>query len=193
MLKKEIRANFRVLRSNLTRQQIARFEDLMLINAQQAGLPPISILMAYMAAGSRNEPDPTNIIRWLKFMSPGMLELMPRVSSSNGTMDAVIYEEGHPVSVNAFGISEPIGSEVVDPRDIDMMLIPMLAFDRQGNRVGYGKGFYDRYLLRCRPDCLKVGLSFFEPVEKISDVHPGDVRLDVCITPERIYQWPIYS
>lgn len=108
-------------------------------------------------------------------------------------MDAVIFEEGQSVSTNMFGIVEPDGNEVVEPEDIDMIIIPMLAFDRMGNRVGYGKGFYDRFLHRCKADCLKVGLSYFEPVEEISDVHAGDVRLDLCITPERVYQWPMYS
>lgn len=193
MQKKEIRAVFRQQRLNLSHQEIVRFEDLMLIQAQQAGLPPFSILMGYMADLARNEPDPTNIMRWLGFMSPGMIEVMPRIHSEGGKMDAVIFEEGQSVSTNTFGIVEPDGNEVVNPEDIDMIIIPMLAFDRMGNRVGYGKGFYDRFLHRCKADCLKVGLSYFEPVEKISDVHSGDVRLDLCITPERVYQWPTYS
>lgn len=104
-------------------------------------------------------------------------------------MDAVIFDEDQPVEFNAFGIAEPIGTELVQPEEIDLVIIPMLAFDRKGNRVGYGKGYYDRFLCRCRRDCLKVGLSFFDPVDEISDVHPGDVRLDMCLTPERIFQW----
>jgi len=192
MQKKEIRAAFRQKRSDLTHQAVTRMEDLLLIRAQQAGLPPVTMLMGYMADVSRNEPDPTNIMRWLRFMSPGMMEVMPRIHHSNGDMDAVIFEEGQTLILNPFGIAEPAGGEVVDPEEIDLIFIPMLAFDQQGYRVGYGKGYYDRFLSRCRRDCLKVGLSFFEPIEMIEDVHAGDVRLDLCITPEQVYQWPTY-
>jgi 5-formyltetrahydrofolate cyclo-ligase len=193
MQKKEIRASFRQQRLKLTLQDVSRYADLLLIMSQQAGLPPISVLMGYLADSNRNEPDPANIIRWLRFTSPGMLEVMPRIQPSGGGMDAVIFEEGQSCTFNQFGIEEPDGEDIVDPEDIDLVLVPLLAFDRKGNRVGYGKGYYDRFLHRCRKDCLKVGLSFFGPVEEISDVHPGDVRLDLCITPERVYQWPTYS
>lgn len=192
MQKKEIRAAFRQKRMDLTQQAVNRMEDLLLIQAQHAGLPSVNMLMGYMADISRNEPDPANIIRWVRFMSPAMLEVMPRIRTSDNNMDAVIFEEGQSLSRNAFGIAEPSGGELADPKEIDLIFIPMLAFDQQGYRVGYGKGYYDRFLSRCRRDCLKVGLSFFEPIEKITDVHPGDVRLDLCITPEQVYQWPTY-
>jgi len=52
--------------------------------------------------------------------------------------------------------------------------------------VGYGKGYYDRFLKRCRTDCLKVGLSYFGPVETIPEAHDADIPLDCCITPEVI-------
>jgi 5-formyltetrahydrofolate cyclo-ligase len=63
----------------------------------------------------------------------------------------------------------------------------MLAFDKQGYRVGYGKGFYDRYLKRCQPDVMKVGFSFFPPVDQIEDINANDVPLSYCITPHQIY------
>ena len=65
-----------------------------------------------------------------------------------------------------------------------LVLVPGVCFDQTGHRVGYGKGFYDRFLKTCRPGCLKVGLSYFEPVDPIDDVHDGDVRLDFIVTPE---------
>jgi 5-formyltetrahydrofolate cyclo-ligase len=193
MHKKEIRASFRQKRINLTRREVARMEDLLLIQAQQARLPNVNVLMSYMADFSRNEPDPTNLVRWLRFTSPGVTEVLPRIQPSGNDMDAVIFEEGHSVTWNQFGIAEPAGGSKLDPEEIDLILIPMLAFDLQGYRVGYGKGYYDRFLHQCRRDCLKVGLSFFEPLAEIIDLHSGDVRLDLCITPERIYQWPISS
>ena len=60
-------------------------------------------------------------------------------------------------------------------------------FDLQGNRVGYGKGYYDRFLSKCKEDVIKVGLSFLSPIDCIEDVDFFDKKLDFCITPERVY------
>ena len=70
---------------------------------------------------------------------------------------------------------------------IDLVLIPLLCFDKKGYRVGYGKGYYDRFLAECRPDVMKIGLSIFEPVDEISDVDEFDVKMDYCITPNKIW------
>ena len=88
---------------------------------------------------------------------------------------------------NDINILEPLESEVVDPQHIDLVLVPMLICDVKGSRVGYGKGYYDRYLSRCKPSCIKVGLSYFEPVARISDADEFDVPLDFCITPQKAY------
>jgi len=66
------------------------------------------------------------------------------------------------------------------------VLVPLLCFDRRGHRVGYGRGYYDRFLARCRHDCKKIGLSFFEPLAEIDDVHEGDVELNYCVTPDGV-------
>lgn len=70
-----------------------------------------------------------------------------------------------------------------------MVLIPLLAFDKKGYRVGYGKGFYDRFLADCRPDVVKVGLSVFEPIDEIADLNEFDIKMDFCITPNRVWQF----
>ncbi|MFD2572321.1 5-formyltetrahydrofolate cyclo-ligase [Spirosoma soli] len=92
---------------------------------------------------------------------------------------------------NRWGIPEPVvwQRQPVRSESIDLILVPLLAFDQQGHRVGYGGGFYDRFLAECRPDCLKVGLSLFEPVERIDEVEITDVRLDKCVTPQSVYSF----
>ena len=69
------------------------------------------------------------------------------------------------------------------------MFIPLLAFDNKGNRVGYGKGYYDNFLSKCTPDVIKIGLSFFEASDEITDVFESDIALDYCVTPNTIYQF----
>ncbi|MBV9241520.1 MAG: 5-formyltetrahydrofolate cyclo-ligase, partial [Acidobacteria bacterium] len=85
---------------------------------------------------------------------------------------------------NKWGIREPDGEQTASPDEFDIVLVPLLAFDSFGHRVGYGKGYYDRFLSLCRPDCLKIGLCAFAAETKIEDIHPGDIKLDLCLTPD---------
>lgn len=88
---------------------------------------------------------------------------------------------------NSYHIPEPQTTDIFEGK-IDMVLVPLLAFDQRGYRVGYGKGFYDRFLSGI--ETKKVGVSLFEVQnEVISDVHEDDIRLDLCITPKKIYKW----
>ena len=88
---------------------------------------------------------------------------------------------------NDYGIPEPVNGLEVPVSKIDVVFVPLLAYDKKGNRVGYGKGFYDRFLKKCRPDVIKIGLSFFEPEEQIEDISLDDVKLDFCVTPYGVY------
>ena len=93
------------------------------------------------------------------------------------------------IQESSWGIPEPVNATPIAETDIDVVLLPLIAFDLQGHRVGYGKGYYDRFLNRCRPDVVKIGLSLFPPVDLISDVHEGDIPLNHCITPEEQYRF----
>lgn len=110
----------------------------------------------------------------------------PRVLSEKGTMEMVLAAE---FAITEWGIPEPVAGVVLNPTDLDIVLIPLLAFDLAGNRVGYGKGFYDRYLLQCRPDCLKIGISLFDPIALIEDVESYDIPLDIAICPAQLYDF----
>ena len=79
-------------------------------------------------------------------------------------------------------VREPAGTGI-PPTEIDAVLVPGLCFDQMGHRVGYGKGYYDKFLSQCRPDCIKIGLSLFPLIDMIDGVGPHDVALDDCITP----------
>ena len=88
---------------------------------------------------------------------------------------------------NEYNIYEPVNGIEVPNAKIEVVFVPLLAYDKLGNRVGYGKGFYDIFLSKCNEDVIKIGLSFFEPEEIIEDVSPTDIRLDYCVTPKTIH------
>ena len=90
---------------------------------------------------------------------------------------------------NKHNIYEPIDGIEVPNTKIEVVFVPLLAFDKKGNRVGYGKGFYDQFLSKCNNDVIKIGLSFFEPEESIHGIFENDIRLDYCVTPTASYRF----
>ncbi len=93
------------------------------------------------------------------------------------------------IEPNRWGIPEPVAAQPFDVRQLDWVVIPLLCFDQRGYRVGYGKGFYDRFLQDCRADVRKVGVSLLPPVPEISDVNAFDVPLDVCLERDTVWQF----
>lgn len=137
-----------------------------------------------------NEVDTSNIYFRLWRDYPKIKTFAPRTNRATGMIESVEFSSTTPFIENDWGIMEPDRGETAAPERMDVVLVPLLCFDSEGHRVGYGKGYYDRFLSSCRPDCLKVGLSFFPPVERMEGVHDGDVRLDMCVLPGEIHRPP---
>ncbi|GGE08574.1 5-formyltetrahydrofolate cyclo-ligase [Psychroflexus salis] len=106
------------------------------------------------------------------------------------TMQHFLLTDTTQIEVNKFGIPEPKNGIEIKPEQLDVIFIPLLASDSKGNRVGYGKGFYDRFLHRCKPSVLKIGLSFFEPIDhKIEGFTENDMQLNYLVTPKDTFQF----
>ncbi len=112
--------------------------------------------------------------------------IVPKVALGN-TMENYLLTDGTTFKKNKWNIPEPVDGILIPENKIDVVFLPLLAFDLNGNRVGYGKGFYDNFLQKCRSETIKIGLSLFEAEPIITDIHPNDQTLDYCITPEKIY------
>lgn len=93
---------------------------------------------------------------------------------------------------NEWNIPEPTNGIPISTEQIDVVFVPLLAFDKKGNRIGYGKGFYDKFLAQCKPKTIKIGLSFFSSEEEISYINENDVNIDYCVTPSNIYDFSKY-
>ena len=91
------------------------------------------------------------------------------------------------IKKNSYNIPEPVDGIKIESSQLEVVFIPLLAFDKQGHRIGYGKGFYDRFLANCKPETLKIGLSFFEAEEITFEASENDIRLDYCVTPNRVF------
>jgi 5-formyltetrahydrofolate cyclo-ligase len=188
MTKEALRKIYRQKRNELPEQERSKLEDLMLIQFQTASLPFLHVLLSYWPIEEISEPGTHLFTEFLRFRNPELTIAYPHVDFKKGTFTAIATDIDTPFEKHTeLKIFQPQKGEPVPPELIDLVFVPMLAIDRNGYRIGYGKGFYDKYLAECRDDCIKVGFSYFEPVEEISDKRGFDVPLDLCITPQAVY------
>lgn len=111
--------------------------------------------------------------------------IIPKAEFSSGKMKHILLQENTVLKNSKYGIPEPVSGIEVQPENIDVVFVPLLAYDQKGNRIGYGKGFYDRFLDKCRKEAIFVGLSFFEPEVEV-EFNTTDIPLDYCVTPKGI-------
>lgn len=187
MRKQELRKIYQEKRDTLTASEQAKLDDLLLIQFQTAKLPFISNLLSYWPIEENKEPNTHLFTDYLEFKNPGLLVAYPKTDFIINEMEAVCINEETEFVKNEYNIYEPESGNRIETIGIDMILVPLLAFDKKGYRVGYGKGFYDKYLAGCRKDCIKVGFSYFEPADEIADKGDFDVPLSLCITPQNVY------
>ena len=187
MLKKQARNTFKKKRDAITQADKMKWDDLLLIQLQSIELPYLDYLMNFYPIEQNNEVNTLLIADFLHFRNLGLRICYPKTSLRDNTMQAIFCSADSIFEANACNIPEPLDTETADPALMDLVIVPLLAFDENGHRVGYGKGYYDRFLKDCRDDCLKVGFSYFEALDSIDDANEFDVPLDLCITPQRIY------
>lgn len=114
---------------------------------------------------------------------------IPLVLPETLQLAAYLVDPSLDLSISNLGIPEPDPQkhQFLPTDNIDFIVMPLLAVDKKGNRVGYGKGYYDRFLSTCRPDILKIGVCLDEPIQQIQDVEVHDIPLDLCISPIGIH------
>lgn len=177
----------RVIEARDALTSAARAERSVRIADRALSLPELEgarTVMAFWSFGSEVETAP--LIERLH--GRGVRVVLPRVE--DGDVVAVVYETGDEVLATAFGSMEPTGTEVVAPDEVDLVIAPGVAFDRDGNRVGYGGGFYDRFLSRTRPGVPAIAIAF--ALQVVSEVPrgPADRRVDAIVTEDEVIRSP---
>jgi len=187
MLKSEVRAIYLAKRKSISFEEKELLDHAILNEFKKIDLTTVKCIHLYLPIIAQNECNTYPIIEYIQKNHPQINIALPKANFENGHMEALLFNVGTPLVKNNLGIAEPIDGEIIDPKAIDMIICPLLAFDLKGNRVGYGKGFYDRFLKKCKADVIKLGISYFEPVESILDFNEFDLPLSSCITPTQNY------
>lgn len=125
-----------------------------------------------------------------KALSLDSLVAAPKCNPKTVDLKHIQVDENSQFELSNYGIPEPSKGRVVSAEHIDIVVVPLLAVDRRGYRVGYGKGYYDRFLKKCSPRTQFIGISHFdELIDEIEDVHSKDIRLHAVITPNTIHRF----
>ncbi len=187
MLKSAARTTLLAKRQALSETDCIKFDDLLLIQLQKMDWSETSVLGSFYPSDTHAEPNTLLLIKYLKYRIPDLRVAYPVINDQNATME--FYQETEELSVNKWGIHEPLPNHLIPSIEIDSFLVPLVGFDLSGHRIGFGKGYYDRYFARIHQPVKRIGVSYFEPITKLEDTHQFDVPLTHCITPWNIYEF----
>lgn len=185
MTKAQLRTKYKSLRKSLSEEHL---EDDSLKIANQLLTLPIwnhEFYHIFLSIVEHNEVNTDYILNILSGKDKNIM--ISKSDFSTRRMSHILLTDSTKIKKNDWNIPEPVNGISISSQQIEVVFIPLLAFDQNGHRVGYGKGFYDKFLAECTPGTLKIGLSFFESETQIIDVFEGDITLNYCVTPNNIY------
>ena len=183
MIKYEIRNRYLQKRENLSQEEVVDLSEKIFNNfLENFKLKEGQKVHCFLSIPEKGEVDTRFFLN--EFFRKNIRLLVPKIYrnkliSVEITADTLLLK-------NSWGISEPESNVDSGEKDFDYVITPLLYCDAYGNRVGYGKGFYDGFFGTVNPKTLKIGLNFFGPDEKIDDVWKNDIPLDYLITPTEV-------
>jgi len=183
MKKKELREKYKNLRAELSNADLEKISEKISSNLLSEFILNEKKISVFIPISKFNEVNTWLIIDKVKadFYLP--------VIGENDQLKQIHFEGKHQLKQNDWGILEPQFGNEIDAAEIDIVLVPLLTIDNNGYRVGYGKGYYDKFLARCKKECLFVGLYQFDTIEEIDDLNEFDIPLHYCITPARVIRF----
>jgi 5-formyltetrahydrofolate cyclo-ligase len=187
MLKKDLRAKYKALRNQISENDL---EEMSLAIANKVLALPIwekTYFHIFLPIIEHKEVNTEFILHLLSGKDKEIV--ISKCDFETCHLVHFLLTDNTKIKKNEYNIPEPVDGLEVPTNKIDVVFVPLLAFDKTGHRAGYGKGFYDKFLTECKPQTIKIGLSFFETEEIIEDVFENDVKLDYCVTPNGVYRF----
>ena len=185
--KKELRLHYKNLRKELTFDDIEEKSLAVANNVLSLPIWEKTYFHVFLPIEEQKEINTEYILHLLSGKDKEII--ISKSDFETRGMTHFLLTDNTKIKKNEYNIPEPVNGLPVASQTIDVVFVPLLAFDVLGNRVGYGKGFYDKFLAECKPEILKIGVSFFESEKVISDVLNTDIQLDLCITPTKVYNF----
>ena len=182
MKKLELRNIYKQKRNDFTFDEIQKLQESIYQQIYDLDISQIKKVHLFLTLKKFKEIDTQPIIDYFREQNKQIV--VSKSNFSNSTLSHFILEKETQLEINTYGIPEPLNAVSISEKEFDLVFVPLLISDEKHFRVGYGKGFYDRFLSNCRKDCKKIGLNFFKPILKISDINEYDIPLDTVIYPK---------
>ena len=182
MKKFELRKTYKNKRQELAFSEIQKFQESIYTQIYDLDIFNIKTIHIFLTLEKFKEIDTNPIISY--FREKNIKIVVSKSDFVNNSLTHFYLEKDTQIEFNKYGIPEPKNAIQVSEKELDLVFVPLLISDENHFRVGYGKGFYDRFLASCSKDCKKIGLNFFKPISKIDDINEYDVVLDDVIYPK---------
>lgn len=186
MDKQSCRNKYRALRNELSQAQIEHLSLQIANKVLEASCWDATYYHLFLTIQKLHEVNTEYLLHILQGKDKSVI--ISKTNFETGVLRHFLLQENTTIKITGHGIPEPDSGIEIPVHTLEVVFVPLLAFDKNGNRIGYGKGFYDRFLSACSPKAMFIGLSFFPPEDIIKTTHM-DVPLHMCITPERIYHF----
>lgn len=183
MTKAELRKKYLKKRENLSQEQISLLSETIFENfIREFKLSESKKIHCFLSIPEKGEVN-TKLFLDKAFESEARV-FVPKIFRNK--LISVEISSETPLIKNSWGISEPESNKDSGEKNFDFVITPLLYCDFHGNRVGYGKGYYDGFFENISPESVKVGIGFFNPDEEIDDVWKNDIPLDYLVTPTAV-------
>ncbi|AGW85909.1 5-formyltetrahydrofolate cyclo-ligase [Blattabacterium sp. (Nauphoeta cinerea)] len=188
MNKKKLREKYLCIRKSISRIEIIKMSYEIFFHLKKIFfLWKKTYYHIFLPIHEYKEVDTFIIIDFL--FKIGKCVTIPCSNFRNLSIENCLFHNNTILIKKKYGILEPIPvhKSIVSISLIEVIFVPLLIFDLKGYRIGYGKGFYDRFIPLCEKNVIKIGLSFFYPIKKIENPHKNDLLIDIGITPNHIF------
>lgn len=186
MLKKELRLLYRKKRNLLNSLSVDEYSLEIANRSLSVPIWNFSVYHIFLPITKNKEVNTEPLLSIIQGKDKNVV--VPK-TYPKGRLKNFLLTDAVSIKENSLGIPEPTDGIEVAENQLDVVFVPLMTFDLNGHRVGYGGGYYDILLKKCRPETLKIGLSFFEAVDQIEDIDENDVALNYCITPKKTYEF----
>ena len=182
MKKQELRKIYKEKRNDLTESQIIDFQQNIYEQIYDLEIVGVKNVHLFLSLTKFKEIDTQPIIDYFRSIKKRIV--VSKSNLENNTLSHFYLEEDTVLEHNKYGVPEPVNAEQVDEKELDLIFVPLLISDELNYRVGYGKGFYDRFLSNCKVEAKFIGLNYFKPIYQIEDSNDFDIPLHQVIYPK---------
>ncbi|GGW55673.1 5-formyltetrahydrofolate cyclo-ligase [Winogradskyella epiphytica] len=187
MTKSELRQKYKQLRKELSDHQVEDFSLEIANQLLKMAIWDKSFYHIFLSIEEQKEINTDYILNILAGKDKNIV--ISKSHIQDYSMTHYLLTDNTTLKKSKYNVPEPVDGIEIQPSQLDVVFIPLLAYDQSGNRVGYGKGFYDRFLAQCKPETLKIGLSFFDAETDTFETSENDIKLDYCVTPTQVIQF----